>query len=256
MLECRCLQEGESDEFLDILCTVFQLDYNRAASIFYKEPYYDLGRKWALFIDGKMTSILTTTPMSFGFGQAIGIAGVATRPEARRKGYAQHLLECVLEQSAEREPHALLFAHESEVYRRVGFETLDFVVKGQILIDRKVPTTDSLEIDEVKVLYNKWASRDPDRLIRDEKRWQYWQWIHRTCDRFGTGYLCHEPSLCREALVDEPCDAWPVPPGSNWYGLKNMTNRLSVPLKNETKEMMLMGRNITSSPQMFMTDQF
>ena len=77
MTEIRPIRLDETDAFLRILCTVFELDFFRAQGLFREEPLFDIDRKWALFERGEMVSILTTTPLIFGWGKANGIAGVA-----------------------------------------------------------------------------------------------------------------------------------------------------------------------------------
>ena len=97
MIEIRPIHRQEADTFLELLCKVFALDLARAKHVFFKEPMFDLERKWALFEDGKMLSILTTTPLQFGFGKAFGIAGVATEESARGRGLGGQILGRVLE---------------------------------------------------------------------------------------------------------------------------------------------------------------
>ena len=89
----------------------------RGAS-FFTEPLFDLSRKWALFDKGRMVSILTTSPLIFGWGRAFGVAGVATRLECRGEGYASRLLNSVFEESqALGEPAGLLFAKGQDPVR-------------------------------------------------------------------------------------------------------------------------------------------
>ena len=254
MLECRTITEAETDRFLDILCTVFHLDKDRAASIFYSEPFFDLGRKWALFDDGQMKSILTVTPLEFGFGSAVGVAGVATLEENRGRGYAQRLLEESLDKVA---LPALLFAHDTVVYHRVGFEVLDVVLRGDVKAVDHGTETDALGFEEVSRRYQEWQAGSPNRLIRDERRWRHWQWVYRSCSPVGEqGYVCYEPLLCREAVLESPMEAWPVSEGTEWLGLQSLSKELGVPLESAREELIYMGRGLTEIPHMFMTDQF
>ncbi|MBS1709617.1 MAG: GNAT family N-acetyltransferase [Armatimonadetes bacterium] len=253
MTECRPIRQGEEEEFLSVLCGVFDLDTDRARIVFYNEPFFDLDRKWGLFEAGKMVSILTTTPLEFGWGPAVGIAGVATLPEARSKGLAGRLVDECLRAAGE---PALLFAERTRVYERAGFKVLDEVVRCDIQVQEDQQETDVLATTEVHDLYAAWAEQDIDRLRRDERRWRYWEWVSRPCEPFSGGYICHEAMLCREAIVYGSHDSWPVMPGSQWVGLRTMVARANVPAGPPLHELWLMGRDVPRVPQMFMTDQF
>jgi GNAT superfamily N-acetyltransferase len=256
MRQIRPIVREEADEFLSVLCRVFDLDFGRAASIFFHEPMFDLARKWALFDGGRIVSILTTVPLEFGWGRAVGIAGVATLQERQREGLARTLLQEVLSHGSRRdEAPALLFAKQQEVYRSVGFEPLGEVIRGPIEFCEE-PACEVLEVPEVQTIYSAWSSAHPDRLRRDDRRWDYWRWNFRTCSRIPAGYMCQESGVVRECLGDLPPAAWPVQPGSEWLGLRNMADALRVPLQSSEVELHLMGYRFPSCPQMFMTDQF
>jgi predicted N-acetyltransferase YhbS len=257
LIEIRPIRTHEAERFLALLCQVFDLDIARARHVFFKEPLFDLDRKWALFEDGDLRTILTTTPLIFGFGRAFGVAGVATHPLHRGRGLAQRLIEHVLEQSAEAGERAcLLFAHEDEVYRRAGFETVDAVVRGAIKVDPFEAIPDTLPFAKVRQQYDAWSSADEGRLRRDERRWKYWRWIPRTCEVATGGYVCVEPHLCREAVVSPGLETWSVMPGTNWLGLETMTGALGVPMTGMTRELLVMAVGLPMPVQMFMTDQF
>ncbi len=258
MIEIRPIVRDEGKTFLTLLCDVFQLQLSAAEGVFFHEPFFDLTRKWALFEDGEMQSILTTTPLQFGWGSAIGIAGVATRLAHQGRGLAGQLLARVLEHAeASDEAPALLFAHRIEFYQRHGFVLLDEVVRATISVDPLPGPVDQLTIEQVQEIYNLWASKDPNRLVRDDRRWRYWQWVYRHCEALAGGYLCNEPLLAREVILAHPLPSWPLPPGSQWVGLDSMRQNLGVPTVGVAKqELLLMGRNFPALPQMFMTDQF
>jgi GNAT superfamily N-acetyltransferase len=252
----RTIRADEAEHFLDLMCKVFGLDPGRARGIFFAEPLFDLARKWALFQDGDMRAILTTTGLRFGWGRAIGIAGVCTDPAHQGKGLAGRLLEHVLaDAEAVGEGPALLFAHRTELYARHGFTVLDEVVRGRVK-SRGAPPSEPVPDDRVRAAYEAWAAADPDRLVRDPGRWRYWSWTLRLCEPFGDGYLCAEPQLLREAVPGKGAEAWPVPSGTEWYGLRSVTEALDVPVSSPRPELLLMGRGVTGRPQMFMTDQF
>lgn len=258
MTEIRPIRENEAEAFLQLLCDVFGLDFDRAQGLFYDEPMFDLRRKWALFEGTEMISVLTTTPLEFGWGRAYGIAGVATRTERRGEGHASKLLERVHSEAKRNgEGAGLLFAKELGVYERTGFEPLDRVIRAPIAT---VPNTDispPMHIEEVRAMYAAWAEGHPDRLRRDRKRWTYWKWHFRECYSFVDGYLCYENDTLREGIWSQSQSALPLGKNAEWFGTTYMTDLLEVPLASPpTIELYLMGRDVPGVPQLFMTDQF
>ncbi|MCH7944474.1 MAG: GNAT family N-acetyltransferase [Armatimonadetes bacterium] len=257
MIEIRTIREDEAEQFLGLLCGVFDLDVGRARKIFFTEPMFDLARKWALYEDGEMRTILTTTPLLFGFGAAFGVAGVATERSHQRRGLAQRIIERVLEHGAKTgEPRCLLFAHKEKVYARAGLETVDSVVRADVLADFPADAPATLAFDDVRRIYESWAEQDPHRLRRDERRWKYWQWTLRTCEEAPGGYVCVEPMLCREAIVSHGLKAWPLMPGTRWLGLESMTEAIGAPVEKARHELHVMTYGFDERPQIFMTDQF
>lgn len=257
MTEIRPVRLDEAEGFLRLLCNVFDLDFGRAQGIFFNEPMFDLNRKWGLFEDGDLVSILTTVPLEFGWGRAIGIAGVATRDDRRSKGLAEKLLCVVLEASeGAGESAALLFARKTSLYERCGFRSLDQVVKASIRTEGQIINAESLTVEEVERLYDAWSSANPNRLRRDERRWNYWKWNFKVCLPFAGGYMCPEGSLVRECLSNELLNDWPVAKGTHWLGLTSMAAQMGAPISSPEPELILMGRNVPALPQMFMTDQF
>jgi GNAT superfamily N-acetyltransferase len=255
--EIRPILAEEADDFLRLICLCFDLDFTRARAIFFSEPFFDLSRKWALFEGGRMEAILTTTPLVFGWGRAIGIAGVASRPESRGRGLATELLAATLSQ-AERagERAAMLFARRRDLYQRVGFEPIDVVIKGPIRPARRWELGHSLGMDSVQALYGSWAEADERRLRRDEQRWRFWNFSLRHVEAQGDGYLCSEGSVVREALLPGWDEGWPVANGTEWVGLAGLTDELGVPLTKRQVEMEVLGYRIPDLPRMFLTDQF
>lgn len=257
MTEIRPIRAHEAESFLRLLCEVFGLDFGRAHRIFFTEPMFDLNRKWGLFESGQIVSILTTVGLEFGWGKAIGIAGVATREDRRGRGLATQLLEGVLQKAqADGEAPALLFAKEPKVYERLGFEICDEVVRAPITGTPETEPFEVVEFGEVQEIYNRWALQDPNRLRRDDRRWGYWRWNLRICSAFAGGYLCTEAGIIREVIVQEPTREWPLSVGTEWLGLSSMATRMGVPLRNPIHELHLMTRDTPANPQLFMTDQF
>jgi len=255
--EIRPIQEREGETFLRLMCEAFGLDFNRAYDVFFTEPMFDLERKWALFEGNEMVSILTTSPLEFGWGRAFGIAGVATSVERQGEGHASKLLQKVIKESERRgEGGALLFARDLRFYEKNGFEALDRVIRAPVKTEMEDELPDCYEFDVVQAKYDAWSQAHPDRLRRDERRWNYWKWHYRICTPFQSGYLCFEPNLLREHLFEAPVDSLPLPPGTDWFGTTFMADQFEIPLENPEVDLYLMGQNIPGIPQMFMTDQF
>lgn len=256
MGEIRTILPTETSAFLGLLCDVFELDVARAEGIFHSEPLFDLQRKWALFEDGRMVTILTTVPLQFGWGNAYGIAGVATLASERGKGHARRLLDAVHADAATRnEGAALLFAREMALYERAGYRVLDEVVRTPLESGDGRAPTEILPSEAVIERYTEWSDSDPHRLRRDAKRWDYWRWTLRMCVACPGGYACLEGALVREAVTTANPDSWCAGLHGEWMGLRSMADRLGVP-QGGAHELWLMGRDFPAIPQMFMTDQF
>lgn len=257
MTDIRPIRSNEAETFLRLMCDVFGLDSGRARDVFFSEPLFDLNRKWALFEGPEMVSILTTSPLIFGWGRAFGIAGVATRHDRQRKGCATKLLEEVIRQSEQLgESGALLFARDLRFYEKNGFEQLDRVIRAPLTTTDDDAPTDCFEFEEVEALYAAWSQAHPDRLRRDEQRWNYWRWHYRICTPFQEGYICFEPHVLREPLYARPVNRLPLPAGTEWFGTCHMAEQLQIPFTNPELELYLVGYNVPGTPQMFMTDQF
>ena len=257
MIDIRPIRPPEAESFLELLCGVFDLDIGRARSIFFSEPLFDLNRKWALFDGSQILSILTTVPLEFGWGRAIGIAGVATDVNHQREGLAAQLLETVLEESSRGgEVGAMLFAKDTRLYERTGFKVLDEVVRGPLVYEPETDIPSGYEFDTIRSIYDKWAEADDNRLRRNDLRWKYWKWNLRVCTPFHDGYLCFEGGMIREVVVNSPATEWILPIDTEWLGLKSMAEGLGAQLGPTDTDLMLMGRGIPDMPQFFMTDQF
>lgn len=271
-MEIRPIRAGEAESFLRLLCDVFGLDFGRAHRIFFTEPMFDLNRKWGVFEGEEIVSILTNVGLEFGWGKAIGIAGVATRVDRQNEGLASKLLEAVLAQAEkEGETGALLFAKDPTLYEKAGFQIMDQVIRGpidaaperasrvsrsEIRDPRSDETFPILDFQQVQNRYDSWSLQNPNRLRRNDRRWGYWRWNLRVCTEFGDGYICTEAGLIRECVVSRPVHSWPLPAGSEWLGLESLANEIGIPLKTREHELHLMARNAPGIPQLFMTDQF
>lgn len=256
-MEVRPIDQSEVETFLRLLCEVFELDYHHAHSVFVADPFFDCERKWALFADGGMRSILTTTPLEFGWGRAIGISGVATQRRYQGSGFGRTLIEAVVSESERRgEGACYLFAPDPRLYERTGFAVVDEVVRGPIRAQTPFRSRPALTTEQVHTIYTIWSNQHPDRLRRNEVRWQHWGWHMRPCEPFAGGYLCLEVTCVREAVGIERQEAWPVVPGTDWVGLRGLAEVVGVPLESATRESFLMARGTDRRPQMFLTDQF
>lgn len=258
MREVRRVANNESDAFLRLLCDTFNIDYSRAHIYFSQSSFTDLQRKWALFDGGEMLSILTTVPLQFGWGRAIGIAGVATIETRRNEGLATALLSQVIAQAqANGYEGAYLFATKVEMYAKMGFEVIDQVVRFEVCASEQRRPAKSLTDAEVRVLYDQWASDHPDRLIRDDRRWKYWKLGNRVCSPLDGGYYCLESGTVREFVGQPGYAKWPIPTGTQWVGLNSMSTQFEVPnCSGGQVDLMLMSLGTQRVPQMFMTDQF
>lgn len=257
MRDIRPIKDYEAKEFLRLLCDVFSLDYHRAESIFFNEPMFSLERKWAVFEGGEMLSILTTVPLEFGWGKAIGIAGVATKEERRGEGLGAALLERVLAASEKNgEGAALLFAKDERLYGRLGFKTVDEVIRAKIIETTNDCHAPILSFDQVQDIYNDWASRSPGRLRRDEQRWRYWRWNLRVCTAVNDGYVCVEGGTIRECVANTLPEQWGVGKDTEWFGLASMAKACRLNLSSVKHELHFMAYKCESVPQMYLTDQF
>lgn len=257
MIVIRPIHRDEAVLFLRLLCDVFQLDYDRAHGVFFGEPMFDLYRKWGLFEQSQLISILTTVPVRFGHGAGIGIAGVATRKERQGEGLARRLIDTVVQHAEHQsESSAWLFAKNQSLYKQCGFTEVDEVIHADFDGELDPETRELMDFEDVRRIYDAWSARDPDRLLRDDRRWNYWKWNMRPTTPFADGYICYEGFQVREAVSEHRNEPWRVPPHTRWVGLRSMAERLALPLSNVQHEIYLMGRNASFTPQMFMTDQF
>ena len=110
------------------------------------------------------------------------------------------------------ESGALLFARDLRFYEKNGFEQLDRVIRAPLTTTDDDAPTDCFEFEEVEALYAAWSQAHPDRLRRDEQRWNYWRWHYRICTPFQEGYICFEPHVLREPLYARPVTASPFRP--------------------------------------------
>ena len=257
MTEIRPLREGEESQFVGLLADVFALDADLALPLFTSDPMYQRERNWGLWVGGRMVSCLTTRPLEFGWGRAVGIAGVSTLEAARGEGYAARLIERVLKESERAgEGPALLFCIDDRLYGRLGFEPLDCVVHAQVRSSGKPTPMEEPTLAEIRARYDAWALRSPERLRRDDRRWGYWAWKYRQLLALEGGYASLENDAVREVLAPGIEMGMPVPEGTEALALTYVIDKLDLPFTPTSVAMVLMGRGVPGLVQMFLTDQF
>lgn len=125
----RAARPAEAEAVLETLCAAFDLSADAARPIFYADPYYDLTHKRVLIAQTGIVSCLTVVPVLLQVGgvpvPAGGVAGVATRPECRRRGHAAALLQSTVPALWDElgYPLSLLHPLSAPFYRRFGWET-------------------------------------------------------------------------------------------------------------------------------------
>jgi hypothetical protein len=230
------------------------LDYQRASAVFFSEPFYDLTHKWGLFEGGVLRSCLTTTPLLFGHGAAIGVAGVATASESRNQGFAKRIISDV---SRATNLPTMLFAKDARLYEALGFECVDSIVRAPLVHTSDLGDALQLDSATIQPIYQQWSQQSPDRLQRDERRWRFWNWHYRVCYGVGDrGYVATEPGVLREAILTSPLKEIPVSPDTEWLGTERLMNELELPTTGSHFEMHVMTKGFDFKPSLFLTDQF
>lgn len=254
-MEFRTIRPDEADEFLRLMCSVFSLDFERARGVFRSEPFFDVKSKWAAVQNGEILACLTTVPLHFGIGGAIGIAGVGTREDFRGQGLASDLLQTAVAACQEQsEGRALLFARDERIYARLGFEVLDDVVVAPMGDPEIEVVCPPASFNFVRAVYDRWAAEHPLRLRRDERRWNYWTWSSKQPIKVGDGYYAMESPRIRELLPSYVGSATRDP--QEFFGLRSMVQALGLVPPRATGDLVLMGKGFSEVPRMFMTDQF
>jgi predicted acetyltransferase len=210
----------QDEAFLRLLCTGFGFDLATARPYFYDDPYYPHNQRWGLWVgegaSRTLVSILTAIPLQIwidgGVGHAaplllhcMGIAGVTTHPQHRRRGYARQLLTSVLNAlQAQGVAGAVLQAFDFDFYRPLGWELVGQLTRVRIapLLLPPFPPTGvrrAYESDHpaIRQLYESQVSPSTGRLLRDELRWRYllWNFRHKLIychDGVLEGYLIYD----------------------------------------------------------------
>ena len=176
----------EAEDALHTLCAAFDLDADLARPIFYGDPYYDLSHKRLLSLPGVgVVSALTVVPTHLRVGGVPvacgGIAGVATRPEWQRRGYAGSLLSQTVSDLWDdlRYPVSLLHPVSAPFYRQFGWEyaTHDFLSQAAPAVLSRHPEAQHVRparAADWPVIYDlasRLTAADTGSFARDERRW-------------------------------------------------------------------------------------
>lgn len=203
----------EEEPFLHIVCQSFNIDLNLARPYFYDDPYYAHNQRLALWIEEngrwRMVSVLTAIPLQMWIGErvvaGVGVAGVATHPLYRRRGYAGQLLQGAIRILADQAvPMAVLQAFDPNFYRRHGWETVGTLTRLRIEPSRLTPypikgvrRAEVSDYDAIVALHQQVVPVRTGMLVRHSLRWDYLLWNLRNkwvyvADNQLEGYLIHD----------------------------------------------------------------
>jgi len=183
----RAATPADAEAVLQTLCAAFDLNAEAARPIFYADPYYDITHKRVLVTPQEgVVSCLTVVPALLQVGgvpvPAGGIAGVATRPECRRRGHAAALLEATVPALWDElgYPLSLLHPVSAPFYRCFGWETASRALRWCA-----VPSSLPRHVEAARVrpaLASDWPAihliqadltyADTGASLRDMRRWR------------------------------------------------------------------------------------
>ncbi|MCF6136974.1 GNAT family N-acetyltransferase [Pseudalkalibacillus berkeleyi] len=185
-MEIRTIEESEFRDFLKMGEFAFQYKLSEEA-ISKRKTFMRLNDCWALFENGEMASKLTIHPMEIWLGGKVmpmgGIAGVATWPEQRRKGFVKALMKKALEQMKIKGQYvSMLHPFSFSFYRKYGWEMTHTTIKYEIKTDQ-LPRLSSQsngsierikkESDRLDQIYNRMACKYSGMLKRTDDWWHY-----------------------------------------------------------------------------------
>ena len=182
-MEIRPIRKSEFDELKKVMMQAFVLTKERVNRWFTEDM--DLSITRALFVDGRMKSVLTIYPFQVWFNARKipmgGFSGVASPPESRRKGYTRKLMEYSLKDMKEKDfPISFLYPFSFDFYRKFGWEhASDWKMysfdpkdlaempasKGEMLPFSKK------ELQLTNQVYNEFSKTKTCSLVRDKKHW-------------------------------------------------------------------------------------
>ncbi len=209
-IEISAARPDELDAIVRLVSGAFSLPVDAAREIFFSDPYLDLENKRVLRVGGEVASCLTIIDTSCWIGRGVarmaGMAGVATLPEMRGRGYAGRLLNATLENLRERKfAFAALVPAHPAYYRRFGWE---FAALSQRYLTapahfpaypeaRRVRPAAAEDLPAMSKLYDAQSEGKTLRCLRDAKRWDYlYQFVKHRDVFIGIGgvegYLLYE----------------------------------------------------------------
>jgi predicted acetyltransferase len=209
MINIRAAHSDELDAMLALMCEAFNLPFTSAREVFYKDPYFNIEKKRVLLVNGKLTSCLTIADAPLRIGRAVipvgGIAGVATDPSQRNRGYAgQLLVESLSALAAQGAALSALFPYRPDFYRRFGWEAAGSQFKAILSRDALPQYTEARYVRagvpsdraDIVRLYEQWSQHRTGFRQRDEQRWDYIldHYKNRIVYKRGTveGYLFYD----------------------------------------------------------------
>jgi len=182
-MEIRPIKKSEFDELKRVNRQAFVLTEERVNRWFTKD--FDLSRTRALFVDGRMQSLLEIIPFQAWFNDKKipmgGISGVASPPESRRKGYVRKLMEYSLKDMKEKGfPISTLYPFSFDFYRKFGWEHASdwrvYSFDPRDLAEMPVPKGEMLqfgekELESVDQAYNEFSKTKTCSILREKKHW-------------------------------------------------------------------------------------
>ncbi len=184
--EARAARPDDAEAVLNTLCAAFDLNADAARPIFYADPFYDLSHKRVLAVpEVGVVSCLTVVPMTLRVGgipvPAAGVAGVATRPEFQRRGYAAALLEATVPVLWNElcYPISLLQPLSAPFYRRFGWETASSTVCWAASPSSLLPSAGAKLVRRataadwpgIIALHAEMTHGETGACVRDPRRW-------------------------------------------------------------------------------------
>ena len=155
------------------------------------------------------------------------LTGVATSPNHRYKGYAREVvLKAKNELTNEGYPFVMLHPFNHDFYRKLGFETINYITRIKPSKSAKEKVTframESEDIPLVSTLYDKFIARNSSYKKRDEREIELL--IGNSLKHGGFGYLIYESGeprgyvwcedgVCAEGIAErvELFDGVPLP---------------------------------------------
>lgn len=185
-IEIRAVQSDELDAMVALMCEAFGLPFGPARELFLHDPYFDIQRKRVLLASGRIVSCLTLTDSRLRVGGAVvgvgGVAGLATAPALRRRGYATRLLLGSLA-TLRAYGYGLtgLLPFRRAYYRRLGWEMASTQLRAVLPAERLAAFAEAryvraaLPSDRaaLRTLHEELTRGRTGACVRDDRRWTY-----------------------------------------------------------------------------------